>query len=180
MKLSYMIDQNDVFFNVKEVLKVKFQISDRLLLKLKRQEKILLNSKVTSVNSAVHPNDIIEVILDFEEDNSNIMATKMYLDVIYEDEAYLIINKPSGFPIHPSMDHFEDSISNGVKYYLDTINLHKKIRPVNRLDRNTSGIVIFAKNEYIHDMLSKQMKNKQFKKEYIAICEGVFDKKNEN
>ena len=62
MKLSYMIDQNDVFFNVKEVLKVKFQISDRLLLKLKRQEKILLNSKVTSVNSAVQPNDIIEVI----------------------------------------------------------------------------------------------------------------------
>ena len=69
MKLSYMIDQNDVFFNVKEVLKIKFQISDRLLLKLKKQKKILLNSKVVSVNSAVQPNDIIEVILDFEEDN---------------------------------------------------------------------------------------------------------------
>ena len=76
MKLSYMIDQNDVFFNVKEVLKIKFQISDRLLLKLKKQKKILLNSKVVSVNSAVQPNDIIEVILDFEEDNSNIFSYK--------------------------------------------------------------------------------------------------------
>ena len=101
----------------------------------------------------------------------------MDLKIIYEDEALLIIDKPAGIPVHPSIIHFEDSLSNGVKYYFDTINLHKKIRPVNRLDRNTSGIVIFAKNEYIHDMLSKQMQNKQFKKEYIAICEGIFDKK---
>lgn len=177
MKLSYMIDQNDVFFNVKEVLKVKFQISDRLLLKLKRQEKILLNLKVTSVNSAVQPNDIIEVILDFEEDNSNIMATKMNLDIIYEDEAYLVINKPSGFPIHPSMDHFEDSISNGVKYYFDSIGLNRKIRPVNRLDKDTSGIVIFAKSEYIQECLIKQMKANMFSKEYLAICEGAFKEK---
>ena len=101
----------------------------------------------------------------------------MDLSILYEDEYLLIIDKPAGIPVHPSIIHFEDSLSNGVKYYFDTINLHKKIRPVNRLDRNTSGIVIFAKNEYIHDMLSKQMQNKQFKKEYIAICEGIFDKK---
>ena len=74
--------------------------------------------------------------------------------------------------MHPSILHYEDSLSSGVKYYFDTINLHKKIRPVNRLDNNTSGIVIFAKNEYIHDLLSRQMQNKEFKKEYVAVCEG--------
>ena len=100
----------------------------------------------------------------------------MELDIIYEDDAYLVINKPAGIPIHPSMDHFTDSLSNGVKYYFDSIGLKKKIRPVNRLDKNTSGLVIFAKNEYIQECLVKQMKSNQFYKEYIAICEGKFDK----
>ena len=139
--------------------------------------KILLNETSTYLDKEIFNGDIITINIDFEEDNSNIVPTKMDLSILYEDEYLLIIDKPAGIPVHPSIIHFEDSISNGVKYYFDTINLHKKIRPVNRLDRNTSGIVIFAKNEYIHDMLSKQMQNKQFKKEYIAICEGIFDKK---
>ena len=145
MKLTYQVISSDNFANVKEILKTKFQISDRLLVKLKNQKNIFLNSNVVSVNDKVKASDIIEIDLNFEEDNSNIPATKMDLDIIYEDESYLIINKPAGVPIHPSMDHYEDSISNGVKYYFDSINLHKKIRPVNRLDKNTSGIVIFAK-----------------------------------
>ena len=177
MKLSYLVTENDNFTNIKEVLKTKFKISDRLLLKLKKQEKILLNSKTTSINVTLHPSDKIDVLLDFEEDNSNIIPTRMDLNIIYEDNAYLVINKPSGFPIHPSMDHFEDSISNGIKYYFDSIGLHRKIRPVNRLDKNTSGIVIFAKNEYIQECLIKQMKSNTFEKEYIAICEGIFDEK---
>lgn len=69
----------------------------------------------------------------------------MDLKIIYEDEALLIIDKPAGIPVHPSILHYTNSLSNGVKYYFDSINLKKKIRPVNRLDRNTSGIVIFAK-----------------------------------
>ena len=92
----------------------------------------------------------------------------MSLEILFEDDYLLIINKPAGYPIHPSMLHFEDSISNGVKYYFNSINLHKKIRPVNRLDKDTSGVVIFAKNEYIQECLVKQMKNGQFLKEYIG------------
>ena len=102
----------------------------------------------------------------------------MNLDVVFEDDALLIINKPANTPIHPSMEHFEDSLSNGVKYYFDTIGLKKKIRPVNRLDKDTSGLVVFAKNEYIQECLVKQMKTNEFKKEYIAICSGKFEKKN--
>ena len=75
------------------------------------------------------------------------------------------------------MQHFGDSLSNGVKYYFDSIGLKRKIRTVNRLDRNTSGIVIFAKNAYIHDRLSNLMQANLFKKEYIAICEGFFEEK---
>ena len=176
MILEY-IKNNDNYNTVRQVVTGKFNISYNLLLKLKKNNKILLNGTSTYLDKEIFNGDIITINIDFEEDNSNIVPTKMVLSVLYEDEYILIIDKPAGIPVHPSIIHFEDSLSNGVKYYFDTINLHKKIRPVNRLDRNTSGIVIFAKNEYIHDMLSKQMQNKQFKKEYIAICEGVFDKK---
>ena len=160
---------NDNYNTVRQVVTGKFNISYNLLLKLKKNNKILLNETSTYLDKEIFNGDIITINIDFEEDNSNIVPTKMDLSVLYEDEYLLIIDKPAGIPVHPSIIHFEDSLSNGVKYYFDTINLHKKIRPVNRLDRNTSGIVIFAKNEYIHDMLSKQMQNKQFKKEYIAI-----------
>ena len=176
MKLAYIVKKDESFDNIKEVLKTKFEISDRLLLKLKSNNKIFLNGNETNVKTPVKSNDIIEIMLDFDEDNNNIVPTKMKLNILYEDDYLLILNKPAGFPIHPSMLHFEDSISNGVKYYFDSIGLHKKIRPVNRLDKDTSGIVIFAKNEYIQECLVRQMKNNIFIKEYIAICEGVLPK----
>ena len=176
MKLTYKIKENDNYNNIKELLKAYFNISDRLLLKLKKNNKIKLNGKDININSLLSFGDIVEVIIDFEEDNSNIIPTKMTLDIIYEDDGFLVINKPAGIPIHPSMEHFTDSLSNGIKYYFDTIGLKKKIRPVNRLDRNTSGLVIFAKNEYIQECLVKQMKAGNFYKEYIAICEGAFEK----
>ena len=176
MKLSYTIKNNENFDNVKEVLKTRFEISDRLLLKLKNNNKIFLNNSSCGIKADVHSNDTIEVHLDFKEDNSNIVATKMQLNIIYEDDYLLILNKPAGIPIHPSMQHYEDSLSNGVKYYFDSINLNKKIRPVNRLDKDTSGIVIFAKNEYIQECLVKQMKQNVFKKKYLAVLSGILEK----
>ena len=163
---------NNKFYNVKEVLKIYFEISDRLLSKLKRSQQIFLNNVPCYVNEKISFGDTISVCLDFEEESENILPKKINLNVLFEDDAVLIINKPSGIPVHPSILHFDDSISNGIKYYFDTINLKRKIRPVNRLDKDTSGIVIFAKNEYIQEKLIKQMKNNVFKKEYYAILEG--------
>ena len=175
MILTKRINKDDDFSNLKELLKAHFNISDRLLLKLKKNNKILVNGKIANINSSLLPDDLVEVLLDFEEDNSNIVPVKMDLKILYEDDAFLIIDKPAGIPVHPSMDHFTDSLSNGVRYYFDSIKLKKKIRPVNRLDRNTSGIIIFAKNEYIQECLVRQMKSDIFQKDYIAICEGKFE-----
>ena len=179
MRLDYIIKSNDAYSTVKEVLKAYFRVSDRLLLKLKKSNKILLNDTITNVNSVVHDNDKVSFILDFVEDNSNIVGTKMKLNIIYEDDSYIVLNKPAGIPVHPSMDHYTDSLSNGLKYYFETIGLKRKLRPINRLDKNTSGLVIFAKNEYIQEALVKQMKDNSFYKEYIAICEGKFDKESD-
>lgn len=113
--------------------------------------------------------DIIEVDLNFEEESLNIIPFETTLDIIYEDKYLLIVNKSAGIAIHPSIKHFDNSLSNIVKAYFDKIGLHRKIRIVNRLDKDTSGIVIFAKNEYIQECLISQMKNNIFKKEYIGI-----------
>ena len=173
MKLAYV--NLTKYSNVKEVLKAEFSMSDRLLLKLKKSDKIYLNGNITSVNHPVFENDLIECYLDYEEDNSNIVPTGMALNIIYEDEAYIVVNKPAGIPVHPSMDHYTDSLSNGIAFYFNQIGLKKKIRPVNRLDKDTSGIVIFAKNEYIQECLVRQMKSKAFVKRYISVVSGHLD-----
>ena len=175
MNLSYKISDNDNFVNVLQVLKEHFLLSDRLITKLKKNKKIYLNSKETYTKQKVISGDVVSFILDFDEDNSNIVPSNIPLDIIYEDEYLLILNKPAGIAIHPSILHYDNSLSNGVKFYFDKIKLNKKIRIVNRLDRNTSGIVIFAKNEYIQECLIKQMKTKELKKEYLAIVCGILE-----
>ena len=177
MKLKYEVLENK-YFNVKEILKAHFQISDRLITKLKKSKQIYLNNSPVYITEKVNLKDIVEINIDFEETSDNIVSTPMNLDIIFEDEAVLIINKPAGVPVHPSQNHYSNSLSNGVKYYFNQNYINKKIRPVNRLDKDTSGIVIFAKNEYIQETLVRQMKNNIFKKEYIAVLEGNLKEKN--
>lgn len=175
MKLEYKIKENNQYYNIKEVLKKEFHISDRLISKLKHAKQIYLNNKPAYVSEKLEVGNSIVVDLDFNEISDNIIPTKVNLDILYEDDALLIVNKPCNIPVHPSVDHYTDSLSNGIRYYFDSIHLNRKIRPVNRLDKNTTGIVIFAKNEYIQECLIKQMKNNIFKKEYLALVEGILE-----
>ena len=174
MKLEFEV-KNNKYFNIKEILKNHFEISERLLAKLKRNQKIYLNNVPSYVSSTVSIGDLIIVDLDFEEETENILPTEIPLDILYEDEAILIVNKPFGIPVHPSVLHFEDSLSNGIKHYFNSNKIYKKIRPVNRLDKDTSGIVIFAKNEYVQEALIRQMRNNIFKKEYLAVLDGFIE-----
>ena len=177
MKLKYKINEQTVGKSINTILMSKLNISTRLLTKLIKNKNILLNKKQCDTREIMSLGDIIEIDFSYQEDNSNIIPTKMKLDIIYEDKWMLVINKIAGIPIHPSQSHFTDSLSNGIKYYYDTTSLHKKIRPVNRLDLDTSGIVIFAKCEYIQESFIKQMKENNFYKEYLCIVDGFLEKK---
>lgn len=177
MDLSYKTNKNDCYYNVLHVLKEQFLLSDSLITKLKKANKIYLNNLPTYTKKSVNLGDIISVSIDFEEDNSNIVASNIPLNIIYEDDYLLVLNKPANIAVHPSILHFDNSLSNGVKFYFDKLGLKKKIRIVNRLDKNTSGIVVFAKNEYIQECLIRQMKTNNLKKEYLAIIEGILDSK---
>lgn len=175
MHLSYTKIENDNFNNVFQVLKEYFHLSDRLITKLKKNKKIYLNDKETFSRQTIINGDIVSFVLDFDEDNSNIVPNNIPLDILYEDDYMLILNKPAGIAIHPSILHYNNSLSNGVKFYFDKLGLKKKIRIVNRLDKDTSGIVVFAKNEYIQECLIRQMKTGEFKKEYLTIVEGILE-----
>lgn len=177
MKLNYKTSKEDINKTVNQILINEFKISTRLLTKLIKLKKISINHKIIDTRNLITPHDVITIDLSYEEDNSNIIPTQMGLDIIYEDEWMLAVNKPAGIPIHPSRLHYTDSLSNGIKFYFNSIGLAKKIRPVNRLDLDTSGLVIFAKCEYIQETFIQQMANKTFKKEYICLVNGFLEPK---
>ncbi len=177
MILEYTVKKSDE--NIKQILKNEFNMSERFILKLKRNNCIFVNDNCVSISFQLKENDALKIVENFEEDSSGIVPNKkIQLNILYEDEYLLIVDKPANIPVHPSVLHYEDSLSNGVKAYYDKINLRKKIRPVNRLDKDTSGIVVFAKNEYIQECLVKQMANGKFIKKYIALLENHLDEPN--
>lgn len=175
MKLIYKIEQKNCTLN--NILQNNLKISSRLLYKLIKNNCISLNGKECDTRNIASPNDIITINFDYSEDNSNIVPTEMDLNIVFEDNWLLIVNKPAGIATHPSVLHFSDSLCNGIRFYFDSISLKKKVRPVNRLDLNTSGLVVFAKCEYIQECLISQMKFNVFKKDYLAICDGIFEDK---
>ena len=172
MELTYIVKSADE--SIKQILKNEFNMSDMFILKLKNHKSIFINNVSVFINFKIHSGDVLKIIENFKEDSSNIVSNSdINLNILYEDDFLLIVDKPAGIPVHPSILHYEDSLSNGVKAYFEKINLNKKIRPVNRLDKDTSGIVIFAKNEYIQECLVKQMKSHIFKKKYWAVLDGL-------
>lgn len=174
MKLCY-INTNSKYLTVKDIIKNEFNISTRLTTKLKLDHKILLNNLPCSINDKLNLHDSIIVDFDYEEDNSNIVPNNISLEILYEDDCFLIVSKPPQMAVHPSCSHYDTSLSNAVRNYFDKLNLKKKIRIVNRLDLDTSGVVIFAKNEYVQECLIKQMQQNIFSKEYIAVLNGILD-----
>lgn len=176
MEIKHIVKNNKLTIN--QILQNELNISSRLLYKLIKNNRILLNGNISDTRNYPNIGDKIIINFNYEEDNSNIIPNKMNLDIVFEDDWLLIINKPAGIAIHPSILHYSDSLCNGIRFYFDSIGLKKKIRPVNRLDLNTSGLVIFAKCEYIQECLISQMKTNLFKKYYLCFCEGFFKEKN--
>ena len=165
MEIQYIVSEDTL---IKDFLQKNLNISNRLLAFLTRNHLIFLNGNLTDTRNIAKSSDTLSIDFGYEEDNSNIVPKEMNLDILYEDDWMLIVNKPSGIAIHPSILHYDNSLSNGVRYYFDKIGLKKKIRPVNRLDLYTSGIVVFAKCAYIQ--------NGNFIKKYYALVHGKLEK----
>lgn len=175
MELVYKVCEENLSIN--KILKSELNISAKLFTKLLAKKCIYCNGRHCDTRNRVKIGDTIVIDFNYKEDNSNIVPKKMNLNIKYEDEWLIVVDKPKAQATHPSILHYDDTLSNGLKYYFDIINLPKKIRPVNRLDYNTSGLIVFAKNEYIQECLVKQMENNTFSKKYLALVHGYLKEK---
>ncbi|MCR4434282.1 MAG: RluA family pseudouridine synthase [Clostridiales bacterium] len=175
MILKYVVDEETGGKTIKYILKNKLELSERLVKKLKYGNKVLCNSLPVHINAPVEAGDIIEAVMDLPEDPGEIIPEKIEIDILYEDDCIIALNKQPHRVVHPTSGHPSGTIANAVMYYLFCKDEPKKIRPVNRLDRDTSGVIIFAKNQYVQEALIKQMQDHTFKKEYLGIVCGLVE-----
>lgn len=149
-----------------EFLKKFCGLSSRMITQLKRKKDgILMNGKNLRTVDFVYAYNIVEINLPDEE--SSIVAVKGVLDIVYEDEHILIVNKPYSMPVHPVKQHQTNTLANIVTYYMSSRGESYIFRAVNRLDKDTSGLVLIVKNRYC----SNALKNK-VEKNYYALCHG--------
>lgn len=143
--------------------------------------KILVNRYYVKHNYYIKPFDLIEIIVFNINQKKKIFSEKIPLDIIYEDEDIIIINKKTGIIIHPGNGNYKGTILNALKYYIGNFsNFYKnsyKFGIVHRIDKNTSGLLIFSKNEYSFQNLSKQFLYKKINRKYIALVWGDLKKK---
>ena len=139
-----------------------------------REEGICVNGERCRVTAAVKPGDQVNVLLESEDrESAHLVSGCGTLRILYEDEDILAVDKPSGMVVHPSHGHYEDSLANMAARYFREKGMAVRIRPVGRLDKDTSGIVLFAKNQVAAARLSEQKNSGEFCKEYLALVQGV-------
>ena len=159
---------------IKKVLSEKLYFSNRLMRKLEDSGNIYLNDKKAKLDKNTYIDDILRV--DFEDEDNIYKGNNIDLDILYEDEDILALNKPAYILVHPSKEERKDTLANGVVTYFKSKDIKRKIRFVNRLDMNTSGVVLLAKNSYGQSRLMREMKKNKVTKKYLAIVEGYFEK----
>ncbi len=160
---------------LREFLLKKIGLSRSVLTDIKfNGGRIEVNGEVRNVRTVVQSGDRVEVTFPEEEVSESMRPIEMPLRICYEDEHFLLVNKKANLPTIPSR-HSEESLAQAVLYYYKTLELKRTIHTVNRLDRDTSGLVLFAKHRFAHDLLSKQQKNKQMKRYYLALVHGKID-----
>lgn len=149
--------------------------SRETITKMIEESYILVNNKVIKPSYKVKENDSI-LIKDGFVKEMNLEATKMDIDIVYEDEYLMVINKPSGLVVHPGAGNFNNTLVNGLLYYNKTLSKGEDFRPgvVHRLDKDTSGLMLVAKDDKAHEILADDFKNKRIHREYIALLDGVF------
>ncbi|MBB6697463.1 RluA family pseudouridine synthase [Clostridium algidicarnis] len=172
--LEFIVEKEAVGLKIRDYLKHHKGLSSRLIRGAAPEGRIKVNGNVVKLNYIIKEGENISVDINKKE-SQNIEAEDMPLDIVYEDEDVLVVNKPPFMVVHPTRKHNAGTLSNGVIYHFKENKSASVVRLVSRLDMNTSGLIIIAKNQYSHAKLSESMKLPEFKKYYRAVVHGSFE-----
>nr|WP_315023165.1 RluA family pseudouridine synthase [uncultured Aminipila sp.] len=172
-KFQYIVKTEDAGTPYKELIRNNFTFSSRLMSKLKQNNLVFVNGKSIKMYLPSNPGDIITI--ELPEEKSDFIPEPIDVNPVYEDSDLLIINKQPGYVVHPTKGHPLHTMANGIMKYMIDTNQNFKIRFINRLDMNTSGLLVVAKNSHSQDAFTKQMKENKVAKRYVAIVKGIID-----
>lgn len=176
MKLDYLVTEEFNGQRVYNILRGPMKVSGSMIKRLKRSNGIFLNNEPVRTIDNVTTGDTVTVIIDNNEETA-ITPENNPVSVIYEDDSFIAVDKPANMPVHPSAGHQTGTLAQAVLWHYIQQGLHTKVRPINRLDRDTSGVTLFAKNAYIQDQITRQMRDNRVFKAYLGIVHGVFNPK---
>ena len=170
--IDYIIDEDSAGLRVEQFLRRK-RYSGQNLSEIKRMPKsILVNGVHYYMRQELSTGDHLQVRICETQNSEKIPPTKLALDIIYEDEDLLVLNKPAGMPIHPSLNNYTNSMANALAYYFQSQGKPFIFRCCNRLDRDTSGLTIVSKHLVSGSILSDMTKYREVHREYLAIARG--------
>ncbi len=171
-KLDYQITEEFHNKTIEQFLKANDFPHQAIVQLKKTHEGILKNGVWAYVNEKLTTGDHLHLHLIEDVADTTIESIPVNLSILYEDEDLLIIDKPANMPIHPSMNHHEGTLANGLLFYFNEQKQDFTFRCINRLDRDTSGLTIVAKHMLSGGILSRQVANRAIKRTYRAICQG--------
>lgn len=170
---TYQIDTCHAGMTVHDFLRAE-GYSRSLLIQLKKsQEGIRVNGSWQLCKYQLQYGDVLQTLVTDETSSEQIPPIPMKLTIIYEDEDILVVNKPADTPIHPSLNNYDNSLGNGVSYYFQQKGEAFVFRCINRLDRDTTGLTIIAKNALAACILSDMVKNREISREYRCLADGL-------
>ncbi len=170
---QYHITEQNAGMTVRQILK-QAGYSHHILTHLKNTEMgICVDGVPVYLNHLLFTGDLLTVLLKEKQSSSNVIPIPLPLNIVYEDEDLLVVNKPAGMSIHPSINHYDNSLANAAAFYFSNQGLPFVFRCVNRLDRDTSGLTVLAKHLLSSSILSDMVKKRELTREYLAIAEGI-------
>ena len=171
--ITYHIDSAATGLRIEQYLRRRGYSYQNLTQLKKMHESILLNGVWSYMRASVQDGDILTVHIQEPESSPHIPPVSLPLDIVYEDEDIVVVNKPAGMPIHPSLNNYENSLANGLMYYYQEQGKPFIFRCTNRLDRDTSGLTVVAKHMVSSSILSGMGVRHEITREYLAVVRGV-------
>lgn len=168
--ITYQINETFQNTTILQFLKKKHYTDKAIIALKKTPEGILLNGVWAYVNQKISSGDILTIKLSETESSEKIVPEKLDMDIVYEDEDILVVNKPANMPVHPSQNHYTGTLANGIAYYFASQDKPFIFRCVNRLDRDTTGLTILCKHQLASGILSNMVSERLIKRTYLAIC----------